>query len=220
MSDLQVQKREILGKKVKALREQGLIPGELYGYKVGNQHVAVSKKEFKKIFEEVGESSIVNIIIDGQKIPSLIHGLQTDSVKNEISHVDFLAVKMDEKIRTEVELEFIGEAPAVKEKGGVLVKAMQEVEVEALPADLPRNIEVELGGLNEIGSDIYVKDLKVGDKVKILTDPETVVATITELVEEPVEAPAAVDVSEIKTEAEEKKAEKDKEKEEEGEEAK
>lgn len=210
MSELQVQKREILGKKVKALRQQGFLPAELYGHKVGNEHVSVSKKDFKKIFEEVGESTIVNLILDGQKIPVLIYGLQSDNLTGEVSHVDFLAVKMDEKIKTGVELEFTGEAPAVKEKGGVLVKAMQEVEVEALPGDLPRNIEVSLAALAEIGQSICVGDLKVSDKVKVLTDAETVVATITELVEEKEEAPA-VDISEIKTEAEEKKAEQEKE---------
>ena len=105
-----------------------------------------------------------------------------------MTHVDFYLVKMDEKIRTSVQLNFVGEAPAVKEKSGVLIKAMDEIEVEALPADLPHQIDVDLSVLVDLNQSIHVKDLVVSDKVRLFADEDTTVATVTEqrVEEEPV----------------------------------
>jgi len=211
--DLQVQKREILGKKVKDLRIQGFVPAELYGGTVENAHLSVPKNDFMKAYKDAGESTIVSLSFEGKKIPVLIHEVVFSTLGQEVEHVDFLAVKMDEKIKTEVALEFVGEAPAVKEKSAVLIKAMNEIEVEAFPADLPRSIKVDLAKLTDIDTSIYVKDLDVSDKVKILVDPQTVVASAVEqIVEEEVVAPVA-SVEEIKTESEEKKEKEVKEEE-------
>jgi len=207
--ELIVQKREIFGKKVKALRKQGLIPAELYGHGLENIHLSVPAKDFSKLFKEAGESTIINLNLENKKLPVLIHEVSVDPLSDQIIHIDFYQVKMDEKITTSVPLEFIGEAPAVREKEGILVKAMQEVEVEALPADLPARIEVNLDELSEIGMSIYVKDLKVAKGVEILVEPETVVATVTEPVKEEVEE-KPITVEEVKVEAEEKKEEEQK----------
>ena len=207
--ELQVQKREILGKKVKILRKQGFVPAELYGANVENAHLVLPVKDFMKAYKEAGESTIVSLAFADKKIPVLIQDVVFSPLSQEVEHVDFLAVKMDEKIRTEVPLEFINEAPAVKEKNAILVKVTQELEVEAFPADLPRSIKVDLAKLIDIDTSIYVKDLEVSDKVKILVDGETVVASAVEqAVEEEVVAPV-LSVEEIKTEAEEKKEKKD-----------
>ena len=209
--ELQVQKREILGKKVKILRKQGFVPAELYGANVENAHLVLPVKDFMKAYKEAGESTIVSLAFADKKIPVLIQDVVFSPLSQEVEHVDFLAVKMDEKIRTEVPLEFINEAPAVKEKNAILVKVTQELEVEAFPADLPRSIKVDLAKLIDIDTSIYVKDLEVSDKVKILVDGETVVASAVEqAVEEEVVAPV-LSVEEIKTEAEEKKEKKDEE---------
>jgi large subunit ribosomal protein L25 len=121
---------------------------------------------------------------------------------------------MDEKIKTKVSLEFIGEAPAVKDKGGILNKAMSEIEVEALPADLPRHLELDLSSLDDIDKSIYVKDIKVPAGVKVLVDADTVVATVTPPVAEEVKVTEeVVDVSAVKVEGEEKRAERAAEKE-------
>jgi len=201
--ELQVQKREIIGKKVKGLRKQGLIPAELYGHNIENTHLSVPAKDFLKIFKEAGESTIINLKFEDKELPVLIYDVITDPVDDQILHIDFYQVKMDEKITTSIPLEFIGEAPAVKEKGGILIKAMHEIEVEALPADLPHNIKVNLKVLSEIGKSIYVKDLEVPKGVKVLIEPETVVATVTEPAKEEVEE-RPISVEEVKVEGEEK----------------
>lgn len=202
--ELNVQKREIFGKKVNSLRRENLIPAELYGHGLENIHLSVPAKEFSKLFKEAGESTIINLNLENKKLPVLIHEVSVDPLSDKIIHIDFYQVKMDEKIITSVPLKFIGEAPAVKEKEGILIKAVQEIEVEALPSDLPHNIEVDISQLSDIGMSIHVKDLKIDKKVKVLADLETVVATVTEPAkEEVVEKP--ITVEEVKVEGEEDK---------------
>lgn len=211
--DLQVQKRINLGRGVKALRDQGLVPAELYGRGVENLHLTVPAKDFKKLFKEAGENTIVNILVDGQKRPALVNEVSYNYLSGDVESVAFYQVRMDEKIKVKIPLQFSGIAPAVKEKSGILVKALQELEVESLPANLPHSFAVSLDKLSDIGSSIYVKDLTVPAGVKILVNPETVVATVTAQVSEEEElamqqaAGAAVDT--IKVETEEKKAERD-----------
>lgn len=207
--ELQVQKREILGKKVKTLREQGLIPAELYGHKFGNIHLSVPEKDLIKAYKEAGESTIINLAIDGKKIPSLVYYIEVNSINQKFEHVDFYAVKMDEKITTEAPFVFINESPAVK-AGGILIKSMKELKVEALPADLPPHIDIDLSKLVNIHDSIYVRDLNLGKAVKIKVEPETVIATILEPVKEEVEV-KPITVEEVKVEGEEKKKEKEKE---------
>ncbi len=204
--DLTVQTREILGRKVSSLRGENLIPAELYGHGIENIHLTVPAKEFSKVFKQAGENTVVKLKIGKDEINVLIYDIQKNSLTDKITHVDFYAVKMDEKITTSIPLEFIGEAPAVKEKQGVLIKSMQELEIKALPADLPRNFEVELGKLSEIGMSIYVSDLRIPKGVEVLVNPETVIATIIEQAKEEVEE-KPISVEEVKVEGEEKKKE-------------
>ena len=204
--ELIVQKREILGKKVKTLRDGGLIPAELYGRDVENIHLSVPVKKFTQVFKEAGESTIVNLVLNEERFPVLINEVVTNPLDDTVMHIDFYQVRMDEKITAWVPLEFMGEAPAVKEKVGVLVKAMQEVEVEALPADLPHDFKIDLGGLTHIGMSIYVRDIKVPDGVKLLVEPETVIATVVEQAKEE-EVVKPISVEEVKVEGEEKRKE-------------
>lgn len=139
----------------------------------------------------------------------MINDFQENPLTNKISHIDFYQVRMDEKITASIPLVFIGEAPAVKEQGGILVKSMHEIEVEALPADLPHHIEVDLGNLSDIGASVYVKDLKVNKGVKLLIEPETVVATVSEATKEEEIAVGPTSVEEVKVEGEEKKKEEE-----------
>lgn len=213
---LTVQKREILGKKTKFLRNKGLIPAELYGHNVENAHLSVPVKEFSKIFKEAGESTVIKLNIENENKAAefnvLIHDIERNHITDEISHIDFYAIKMDEKIRVRVPLEFIGESAVSKTKEGLLVKAMNEIEVEALPGNLPRHIQVDVGAITEIGKSILVKDLNLEKGVRILVDPETVVATAVEVAEEEIAAPV-VSVEDVKVESEEKKKERETEKE-------
>lgn len=193
---------------MKALRKEGLIPAELYGHGLQNIHLSVAAKDFIKTFKEAGTNTVVTLTLEKEKRPALIYEVARDAVSGEVAHVDFYQVRMDEKIKAKVPLEFTGEAPAVKEKGAVITRAMSEVEVEALPQDLPRNFVIDLSVLDDVNKGIYVRDLRVPAAVKVLVEEETAIATATPPVkEEVVEAPAA-DVTEVKVETEEKKDER------------
>ena len=176
---------------------------------------APTAKEFKKVFKSAGESTMINLMVAGKKHPVMIHEVITDPRTDEITGIDFYQVRLDEKLKLKVPLQFVGESAGVKEKQGTLIKALSEVEVEALPQDLPHFIEVNIAKLADIGSNIHVKELVVPKGVKVLVDPEFVVATITARMTEEQEAKLAeaADVSTIKSEVEEKKEERAKEKE-------
>src|SRR3990167_654710 len=178
--ELVAEKREVFGRAVRQLRIQGLIPAELYGHGLPNLHLSIPAKEFLKVLKEAGENTVVTVVVGSEKLPALIYDVARHPVSDEIVSVDLYQVRMDEKIKAAVPLEFTGEAPVVKEAVGLLVKSMHEVEVEALPADLPREITVDLGGLTELGQSIYAKDLSVPAGVKIVVDLETVVVAETE----------------------------------------
>ncbi len=205
--ELVAQKRDKFGKAVKALRSQGWLPAELYGHGVENAHLSVAVKDFKKVFKAAGESTMIELVVEGKKHPVMIHEVITDPVSDEVTGIDFYQVRLDEKLKIKVPLVFVGESVGVKEKQGTLIKAISEIEVEAFPQDIPHSIEVNISTLVDIGSSIKVKELPVGKAVKVLADTEFVVATITARMTEEEEAKlaAAADVSTIKTEGDEKK---------------
>jgi len=211
--ELQVQKRDTLGRGVKDIRAKGLVPAELYGRGLENLHLSMPKKEFKKVFKEAGENTLVTILLDGKKHPVLIQDVSYDPLTDEIQNVDLYQVRMDEKLKVGVPVEFTGVAPAVKEKNGLLVKSLQELEIEALPMDIPRDIKVDISKLADIGQSIYVKDLNIPANVRVLVSLETVVATVTAKVTEEEELAmrqaAGAGVEAVKVETEEKKAERE-----------
>jgi large subunit ribosomal protein L25 len=206
MQNLQVKERQIKGKKVKTLRQAGFLPAVIYGEGIPSQSISVPYKDFEKAYREAGESTLLKIEVDGESHNVLIHGIAYDPLKGNPIHADFYAVRMDRLIRTKVPLEFIGESPAVKKEGGVLVKVMQEIEVEALPQNLPHEIRADISVLDSIELKLFVKDLKLPQGVRIMTGAEEVVV----LVEAPrsEEEFAAVDAgvegahAEVKTERE------------------
>jgi large subunit ribosomal protein L25 len=139
-----------------ALRKQGLMPAELYGNKQANQHLSVSQNEFEKVLRKAGESTVVDLVTDDGKAHNvLIHDVQRHFLTSRPIHVDFYEVSMTEKLTANVALEFVGEAPAVRTHGGTLVKTLDAVEVESLPADLPHNITVDVSGLAELTDVIH-----------------------------------------------------------------
>ncbi|MFA5076696.1 MAG: 50S ribosomal protein L25 [Patescibacteria group bacterium] len=193
MSNLLVnaQQREIEGKKVQTLREQGKIPAVLYGHGLKNISLMVNYHEFEVALKEAGESTLVDLKIgDGQPIKVLIHDVQYDAVKHTLIHVDFYQVKMDEEITAVIHLVLVNEAPAIKELGGTLVKGLEEIHVKCLPADLVKEIKVDVSVLKAFEDMIRVKDLPIPKGMEVLADPDTVVAAAKEpMAEEP--APAA-----------------------------
>lgn len=212
--ELAAQTRTVFGKATKALKKQGLIPAELYGHGVENLHLSIPEKDFKKAFREAGENTVLSIVVGGEKHSALVHEVSHDYITGVVTHIDFRQVRMDEKIKAHIPLEFIGEAPAVKAFSGILNKTISEIEVEALPADLPHRFTVDVSLLAELNQSIYVRDLVVPKGVKILVDAGTALASVTPPMKEEEIAPVAVDLSEVKVESEEKKAARDKEKEE------
>ena len=175
---LKAEPRTALGKKVKSLRKEGFLPAVIYGAKETAKPVVLNLKEFEKVWREAGESSLIELELGGEKKGVLIKEVQTDPVKDFPIHADFQAVSMDEKIEAEVPVRFIGESPAVKNFGGVLVKVLHEIEVEALPADLPQSIDVDIFLLENLEQRFLVKDLKLPPRVKVLAEPNEIIALV------------------------------------------
>ncbi len=186
---LVAEKRSVLGRKVKSLRRQGIIPAHVFGHKVKTEHIQVKVHDFKKVFETAGETGIIALSVGTEKKPVLIRGTQVHPLTDDLLHIDFYQVNLSEKVTVNVPLEIIGESPAVEKKIGLLLTPVTEVEVEALPGDLPENIEVDISNLTNIDDEIKVKDLKVDrSKIDVLADEELVVAQIGELITKEMEA--------------------------------
>ncbi len=178
---LAVEKRKILGKKIKNLRRDGILPANVYGKDFKSLSVQVPLKEFQKVFKEAGETGLVDLHVDSQTLPVLIHNVQTDYLGTYL-HADFYKVNLKEKVKTMVPILIIGEPKAVTEKIGLLMNILSEVEVEALPEALPENIEVNVENLALVDDQITVADIKATEGVEILTDPSQVIIKIGELV--------------------------------------
>lgn len=184
--------RTVLGKKVKKLRREGILPANVYGKDLASVSIQVSMEEFTNLYKEVGETGLVDLEFDGKNHPILVKNVNFEFRYHTPLHADFYQVNLKEKVKAMVPLEFIGEPLAVSEKLGNLIQPISEVEVEALPEELPEHIEVNLEPLAAVDEQILVSELKAAEGVTILTDPDQVVAKIAEIVEEPepeVEAP-------------------------------
>lgn len=172
---LSAQKRENTAAKSRRL---GFIPGILYGPGQPNQLVEVDSKTFQKVFRQAGLTSIITLQVGEQEYPVVIREVQTHPVKQAITHIDFYQVRMDKVMRIHVPLSFVGTAAAVKDLGGVLVRNSNEVEVDALPQDMPHEIEVDISALNTFEAVIHMADIKVPAGVKILEKADDVVALV------------------------------------------
>jgi len=178
---LAIEKRKILGKQIKKLRREGILPGNIFGKNMKSTSVQVLLKDFVPVYKEAGSTGLVDLELDGKIIPVLIQDLQTD-YKNNVLHANFYQVNLKEKVKSAIPLEIVGEPKAVTEKIGLLMNILSEVEVEALPEDLPENIEVNVEHLTVVGDQITVADLKAPAGVEVLTDATQVVSKIDELV--------------------------------------
>ncbi|HBD02554.1 MAG: 50S ribosomal protein L25/general stress protein Ctc, large subunit ribosomal protein L25 [Microgenomates group bacterium GW2011_GWC1_46_16] len=191
---LTAQKRTATGRKVKALRRDGIIPANIFGKKITSQSIQVAAKPLVETLKKAGETALINLTVEGDKAahPVLISGYSQNPVTNALLHVDFHEVDLTVKTTAMVPLKAIGEAPAIA-AGNILVMLKNEVEVEALPADLPDIIEVDVTSLAEVGAHILAKDLKFDrTKVKLdLEDEEQIV-----VIQEPAKEPEPVVVAE------------------------
>jgi len=214
MLTLSAKIRKIRGKKVKTLREKGVLPVVLYGPKIKNENLEVSLKEFEKILNEAGESTLISLETEGKKEKNLvlIHEIKFDPVSSRPTHADFYQPILTEEIQVKIPLIIEGEAPAVKNLGGTLVKNISEIEVRALPQHLPKEIKINVGGLETFEDNVLIKDLVLSEGVKILRSPEEIIAHVAqpEKVEEELQKPIEEKVEEVeKVEKEKKPKEED-----------
>lgn len=208
--ELNAQKREIIGSGLNNLRKSGYVPAVLYGKNQESIPLQITIKDFKKAFDSAGESTLVYVNVDGQSYPTIIHDVSKDVTDDSILHIDFYKVRLDEKIKAKVTVNFQGESSAVKDLGGIFVRNINELEIEAFPQDLPHEIVVDISSLKSMGDRILIKDLKLDSKLKVIAEAEEILATVQEPMseaelEKALEAPTATveDVEVIKKEKEE-----------------
>lgn len=176
---LQSSLRTTTGKTVDALRRKKLVPAVLYGHGVASQHLEVDAIALLKTIRQAGTSSLVDLAIgSGAPTKVLIHDIQYHPTKPDILHVDFYQVKMTEKLETDIDLNFFGESPAVKEQGGILVRALDKVKVSCLPADLVPAIDIDISVLATFEDQISVANIPVPPGMEILDNPEEIVALV------------------------------------------
>jgi large subunit ribosomal protein L25 len=210
---LKAEKRKVVGRKVRKLRQEELLPANIYGKKVKSCAVQLDLKTFLPVYQAVGETGIINLSLKGEtKVrPVLIHNVQLDPVTDQPLHADFYQVDLKQKVTADIPIEITGESPAVKEKGGILIQPLTEVEVEALPTELPDKLEVDITGLKEIDEAVTVADLKVPKGVKVLTAVKQILAKVEPPAKEEEEAPPPEEEippeEAVEEEPEEKKAE-------------
>lgn len=212
--ELKGKKRQLKAQTNDSLRKKGLTPAILYGAGIDSLPITLDIKEFEKVFKEAGTNSLVNLKLDDDsQHPVLIHEVLRHPVTENAQHADLYQVDLKETVTTNVPLVFIGESFAVKDSGGVLVKNIHEIEIEALPTDLPHQLEVDLSKLKTFEDRILVSDISVPSGVKILTPGDEIVALASKpMSQEEIEAaekPAEEALGEIKTEKEIKKAEEE-----------
>jgi len=193
---LKVKKREINGKKVKHLKDNFLIPGVVYGpERKENLLIEVQDQSLNKLYKQAGESSLIDLTVQGNDKPIevVIKDIQFDPVTDKLIHVDFYQIKRGQKIDAETDLNFIGEAPVVKESGGIIIKNIDSIAIRCLPRDLEKvaSIEVDISKLKGFDDSIYVKDLDLPEEIEILEDLDTVIVSAQEPAEEEEELPPA-----------------------------
>jgi len=184
---LNAEKRKIIGKHVKSLRREGKVPAIIYGSDLESLPITLDMRDTTNTLNKVSGSSILTINVDGEEHATLVREIQQDYIKGTLLHVDFLAISMKEKLRTDVSISLVGEAPVLEEFSAMIMSGIDQIEVECLPQDLPAVIEVDVSHLEELGQVIYVKDIPAIPDVEFLTDPEELVAVASAIKEEVVE---------------------------------
>lgn len=210
--------REVVGRRVKHIRAQGILPAVLYGKDQASMNLQIPAKDFEKAFRQAGESTLIYLNVGKDSYPTIIKDVARDNISGEILHADFYKVSLTEKIKAMVPVVFAGESPAVKDLKAIFVRNANELEVEALPQNLPHEITVDIGSLKEFGDQITLGDIKLAD-VLFTGDAGDIIATVQEpKSEEELEAELAAPTTDV-TAVEEIKKEKPVEEGEEGAEA-
>ncbi|HEY8692339.1 MAG TPA: 50S ribosomal protein L25 [Chloroflexota bacterium] len=190
---LEVAPRSAKGKANKALRRSGSVPVHVFGHGIESQGLQAEEKALRHVVHQAGASGLIDIQVEGQPQKVMVRKVQRHPVNGKLIHVDFYQVRMDTKTRVRLALLFVGEAPGVKLHDGSLLHAVEAINVEALPGDLPHHLEVDISVLEELDQALHIRDLVIPDKLTVLDDPDEMVAKIQppRKVEEEVVAPEA-----------------------------
>lgn len=175
---IEARSRELTGRKTNQLRAQGTVPAVMYGFETEPTSVELHRNDLERLYKEAGESTVVQLTIDGSEHPVLIQDIQRDPLTGFITHADFRRINLDQKVEATIRLELVGTPPAVKEHGGTLIQSREEVDVSALPTALVRSIKVDTSVLATFDDVIRVSDLQVPEGVEVLNDPERAIATV------------------------------------------
>jgi len=211
MITLSAKKRKDTGKKVKKMREKGILPAVLYGPKIESQPLEIDLKEFEKVYEEAGETSLISLTLGKENFLVLIHAIEIDTLSQKAIHVDLYQPRLDEEIEAMIPLVFEGEAAAVRDFGGTLVKNIHEIEVKALPQNLPHEIKVNIDKLKTFQDNILIQDLSLPQEVEVLKEADEVVVFVAspEKIEEELAKPIEEKVEEVEKVEEKKEEEKE-----------
>ncbi len=178
MISLEATKRDVVGKQVRQLRREGLVPVVVYGPNFESLSLQVDARELRSVLKEAGGTHIINLKVGRETINTLARSVQRDPLRGDILHVDFYRVDLNRPIRTEVPVVVVGESPVVESGEGMVLHLLNAIEVEALPTNLPSYLEVDLSTLTEIGATLYVRDMTLPQGVKVHADPEEPVVKI------------------------------------------
>ncbi|MBI4122891.1 MAG: 50S ribosomal protein L25 [Parcubacteria group bacterium] len=213
MTSIQASLRQEQGRKTNALRGAGKIPAVLYGPKSKSQMISVEQREFEKAFKEAGESTLLSLEVGDRKVPVLIHDVQRDPLQGTVIHIDFYEPPLDKKVKVDLPITVQGEAPAVKELGGTLIRHIQEISVSALPQNLPHELICNVESLATFEDRIFVKDIRIPEGVTIEHTLEDVVAQVVPVtdVEKELATPVEERVEEVAKIEKEKKEEPEEE---------
>lgn len=193
--NLKTTNRDVLGKKVRFLRRQGITPAHLFGHNLESLALQCDTVELQHVIAHAGTTRLINLKIENEKQSRsvFIREIQRNAISRQLLHVDLYQVRKDEKIETDVPIILVGQAPATKEKGYILGHGITSLTIECLPANLPPQIEVDLTVLEEVGQAIYVRDVILNPDVTVKNDPDQLVAKISEVHIEVVEEEAEVE---------------------------
>ena len=208
---INAEKRNVVGKQVKALRRQGILPGVIYGRHIEAFPIQMDAHNAALILDKLTASSLITIDVDGEKFSVLMRDRQRDVIFGDLLHVDFLVVSLTEKLRATIELKLVGEAPVADNPEVVVTQVLNDIEIEAFPQDLPEVIEVDISTLETVDDEITVADLDLGENIAILTDPNETIVSVGYVAQEEVVEEAEVVEPEVvekgKKEAAEEEAE-------------
>lgn len=209
--ELSVQRRSVVGKQVRRLRREGLVPAVIYGHGVEPVSIQIDRRELRRALDRAGLSHLIALHLDDGETPrmALIREVQRDALSGEILHVDFLQVQMAEKLRTTISIHLVGESPAVKQLGGMLLQGVTEVEVECLPDNLVDTIEVDISSLTELGEELTVADLPIPEGIEVLSDPQEMVVRVMAASEEEEAQAAPAEVEVVRRARREERAEEE-----------